>query len=109
MSADKSHIFAHYWRILGDGTPITPEYNFDAHMGRKHRFDWAFVDDRIGVEVDGGQWAAGGGRHAKDSDREKMNIAAELGWLVFRFSPDMLEKDPTACIEQVKRALVNQR
>ncbi len=119
MSEDKKEIFAGYWRVLGDGTTITPEYEFAANVhyidkagrrrSRGYLFDWAFVDDRIAVEVDGGQHAPGGGRHAKDTDRAKMNTAAELGWFVFHYSPDMLKRDPASCVEQVIRALRNQR
>jgi very-short-patch-repair endonuclease len=106
---DKSYLFAHAWQMLAPDMPTpTAEYNFDHYVGRRHRFDWAFIDLRIGVEVDGGQFAKFGGRHAGDGDREKLNIAAELGWLVFRFSTQMLENDPLGCVEQVKRAINNQ-
>lgn len=106
MSKDKSFLFAHAWRILAPDLPaLTPEYNFDKVLGRKHRFDFAHVSSRIGVEVDGGQFAPGGGRHATDADREKLNIAASLRWLVFRFSPKQLETDPQSCVDMVRMAI----
>lgn len=107
---DKAQLFADYWRLLAaDFAMPTPEHNFDKAMGRKHRFDWAFIPERIAVEVDGGQWAKFGGRHATDTDREKLNIAASLRWLVFRFSPQQLKRDPAGCVEMVKRAIVDSR
>lgn len=107
---DKANLFAEAWQQFSGGmsAPVA-EYGFDKFAGRRHRFDWAFIDERIGIEVDGGQWMTLGGRHARDSDREKMNLAAEMGWLVFRFSTDMLRRDPAGCVEQVVRAINNQR
>jgi very-short-patch-repair endonuclease len=82
-----------------------PEYNFDAEIGRRHLFDYALPAYRVAVEVDGGAWLPHGGRHASDTDREKLNIAASLGWLVFRFSPAMLNRDPWQCVTLVCDAL----
>ena len=102
--ADKAALFLHYWTIVvGTDERVpqpTPEYQF--HPARKWRLDWAWPDVKVGLEVDGGVWMPGGGRHAKDDDREKTNaLAAAAGWLVFHFSPQMLENDPTACVMQV--------
>lgn len=103
---DKAPIFDYYWRMFApEFERPEPEYPFSKVIGRKHRFDWAFPDFRVAVEVDGGQWSLHGGRHAGDADREKLNIAASLRWLVFRFSPDQLKRDPEACIDLVKRAI----
>ena len=102
--ADKADLFLHFWRIVA-GTDKrvpqpTPEYRFDPE--RKWRLDWAWPEPiKVGVEVDGGVFAPGGGRHAKDADREKTNALAAAGWLVFRFSPQMLENDPTYCVMMV--------
>lgn len=108
---DKAKVFEYYWNIfaLTQGTPISEpwvrEHNFDAAWKRNHRFDFARPDKMIAVEVDGGQFAAGGGRHNTDTDREKLNIAAALGWRVFRFSVQQLEKDPGGCVDLVAGAL----
>ncbi len=65
------------------------------------------------MEFDGGQWKPGGGRHARASDREKLNMAALLGWRVLCFSSEMLHADPVSCIAQVVAllagAVVDQR
>jgi very-short-patch-repair endonuclease len=103
---DKAYLFLQYWRMVAPGQVLPiPEYYFDLALGRKHRFDWAFPEYRIGVEIDGGGWAPHGGRHAGDGDREKLNIAASLRWLVFRFSPVMINRKPTECINMVLNAI----
>ena len=86
---------------------MTPEYGFSKVVGRRHRFDWADIDARIAVEIDGGQFAPGGGRHASDADREKLNIAASLRWLVCRFSPQQWERNPAECVAMVRKAVLD--
>lgn len=79
------------------------EYVF--HPSRKWRFDLAFPAALLAIEIDGGQWLAGGGRHNRDSDREKLNQAAAQGWRVLRFSGAMIRRDPAGCIELTREAL----
>lgn len=103
-NTDKAEIFAALWKYEAAvfDAPVR-EYRF--HPRRKWRFDFAFVAQRVAVEVDGGQWAAGGGRHNTDDDREKMNAAAAMGWRVLHFSPRMLKRKPNDCIQRVIEAL----
>lgn len=72
---------------------------------RKFRADFAHPGSRVLIEVDGGQWAARGGRHNQDSDREKLNLAAVGGWRVLRFSSEMLASDPFGVIETIRAAV----
>jgi very-short-patch-repair endonuclease len=62
------------------------------HPPRKWRFDLAFPEHRIAVEVDGGTF--GYGRHVRpagyEKDCEKLNQAALDGWTVLRFTRDMV-------------------
>lgn len=67
------------------GLPLpVREYRF--HPVRRWRFDLAWPDRAMAVEVDGGVWI--GGRHNTGSgmtkDHEKMAEAMCLGWLVLR-------------------------
>ena len=68
------------------------EYQFAKSIGRRWRFDFAYVDCKWGIEVDGGVYS--GGRHTRGSgftkDCEKMNSAAILGWRVLRFTGAMV-------------------
>jgi len=105
---DKAELFASCWRMLappGLQDVWQTEYKFALAWRRKFRFDFANPARKIAVEIDGGQWQARGGRHARDTDREKMNIAAALGWRVFHFSPDMLGDNPLGCVSLVVECL----
>lgn len=59
---------------------------------RRWRFDLAWPERRIAVEVEGGTWS--GGRHVRGGgyrrDVDKYNEAARLGWAVFRVTADMV-------------------
>lgn len=72
------------------GAELVREYLF--HPTRKWRFDYALPALRIAVECDGGVWT--GGRHVSPQgyvkDMEKFNAAAELGWVVLKFTPQQL-------------------
>lgn len=76
------------WGGLNGG--LETEYRFDAD--RKWRFDFAWPERFISVEVEGGTWS--GGRHTRGSgfeqDCEKYNRASQLGWRVFRFTGAMV-------------------
>lgn len=69
------------------------------------RFDYAWPALKVAVEFDGGQWVAHGGRHNRDSDREKLNAAGALGWRVLQFSNQQWERNSEGCIRIIKQAL----
>ena len=62
------------------------------HPKRRWRFDIAWPEYKIAVEIDGGVWTSG--RHTRGSgyvkDMEKFNWAAKLGWRVFKFTPQQV-------------------
>jgi very-short-patch-repair endonuclease len=68
------------------------EYRFDQR--RKWRFDFAWPEQRVACEVEGGTWA--NGRHTRGSgferDCQKYNAAALAGWRVLRFTGGMVER-----------------
>lgn len=79
-------------RILGlHGVP-RPEVEHRFHESRRWRFDFAWPDHLIALEVEGGTW--NNGRHTRgkafEGDCEKYNAAAILGWRVFRVTTDMV-------------------
>jgi very-short-patch-repair endonuclease len=88
------------------GVDLETEYRF--HEKRKWRFDYALVEQRIAIEVEGGVWT--GGRHTRGAgflkDVEKYNEAAVRGWMVIRVTPDQL--NGFTAVEWLERAL-NQR
>ncbi len=78
------------------------EYRF---CDRRWRMDFAWRPQMVYVEIDGGQWMAGGGRHNTDADRDKCNTAAALGWRGLHFSHRQLAEEPDRCVELVRLAL----
>ena len=107
---DKAHLFLWAWNLACAGRSLpAPEPEYVFAPPRKWRFDWAWPFEGgggVAVEVDGNAWRVrGGGRHGTDKDKEKGNRSAQLGWLVFHFSPEMLTADPLHCAEQVAEAV----
>ncbi len=55
---------------------------------RKWRFDFAFIEEKIAIEVEGGIWKGAAGGHTSGAgytkDCEKYNTALVLGWKVLR-------------------------
>jgi very-short-patch-repair endonuclease len=90
--------------MRADGIP-TPVREYMFARPRQWRADFAWVKERILVEVEGGVWSQG--RHLTGSgytkDCKKYNTASILGWTVLRFTPDMIY-DGTA-ISMLKWAL----
>jgi len=85
----------------------TPEFHFAESIGRHWRFDWAFVPQFIALEVEGGVFLKGGGRHNRGAgyaaDLEKYSRAAVMGWRILRVVPSKLAKPET--IEMIREAL----
>jgi len=86
------------------GIPV-PVLEHRFHPTRKWRFDYAWPDHHVALEVEGAIWRRG--RHTRGSgfvkDMEKYNAAAILGWRVIRCTPDSLNTGRT--IELVKNTL----
>lgn len=84
--------------------PCEPEYRFCKE--RKWRADFAFVNEKILLEIEGGVFTRG--RHLRPTgflaDCEKYNKAAVLGWRVLRVQPKDLLMPET--IEMLKEILL---
>lgn len=74
---------------VGLGEPVT-EYRFSPP--RRWRFDYAWPPLMLAVEFEGGAYSSG--RHVRgrgfESDAEKYNEAALLGWRVLRYTTGMV-------------------
>ena len=66
---------------------VTPEYRFDDT--RKWRIDYAIIDHKIAIEVEGGVFTQG--RHTRGAgfvnDMEKYNALTVQGWRLIRVQP----------------------
>lgn len=59
---------------------------------RRWRFDFAHLDSRVAIEIEGGTWTNGAhsrGKHFAE-DCEKYNAAVRSGWRVFRLTGEMI-------------------
>jgi hypothetical protein len=86
---DRAEVFLRALEVRGLPRPER-EHKFDAK--RRWRFDYAWPERMIALEVEGGVWTAG--RHTRGAgfikDMEKYNRAAVLGWRLLRVTPDKL-------------------
>lgn len=84
-----------------------PEHRFAPP--RLWRFDFAWPNLKLALEVEGGHWS--GGRHVRgkgfEGDMEKYNEAALAGWLVIRVSTKQVTKSEEA-LNLVRRAIHRQ-
>ena len=103
---DTINTFEFYLRATGNPLP-EPETEFRFHPKRRWRFDLAWPEQQVAVELDGGVW--GRGRHVRakgfEADHEKINAAIERGWVVLRYTPSMLSNNPGQVMSQIKRVL----
>jgi very-short-patch-repair endonuclease len=71
-----------------------PEQEVRFHPKRRWRFDLAWPEIKLAVEVEGGVWT--NGRHSRGKgfteDCVKYNSAVELGWRVLRFTTEQVEQ-----------------
>ena len=90
-----------FWLLFNIPTP-EKEYRF--HSERKWRFDFAWAERKIAVEVEGGIWIGGGHNRPVffEKDMEKYNLATVEGWRVLRYSPQTLRKTPWKLIKDVR-------
>lgn len=103
MAKSYLELLLHADLLAHDLPPDAEEYRFAPP--RRFRADFAYLDARILVEVEGATYA--NGRHNRgggyESDCIKYNLAALLGWRVLRFTRAMIESGEAT--ETIKRAL----
>ena len=86
------------------GLPMpTQEYRFAAP--RRWRWDFAWPDRKVALEVNGGVWIRGKHSRGKGqvNDFAKWSEGAAQGWLVLHTTPALLES--TTVYSQLRRAL----
>jgi very-short-patch-repair endonuclease len=84
-------IFKQHLMAVGLKSKFLCEYEF--HDERMWRFDFAWPDKMLAIEVEGGT-KYGNSRHSYgkgfDDDALKYNTASAMGWTLFRFSAHMI-------------------
>ena len=80
------------WQVRVAGLPA-PEREYRFSERRRFRFDFAWPDHKVALEVDGGEWV--NGRHVRGAgvrrDAEKQCLAAVEGWRVLRANGSMVD------------------
>ena len=78
-------------QLLAYRLPL-PTAEFRFHPVRKWRFDFAWIEQRVALEIEGGIYVRG--RHSRgagyEKDLEKYAHAMVDGWMVLRVSPGQL-------------------
>ncbi len=86
--------FLSLWRVA-QGPPLEREVQF--HPSRRWRADFAHLESRTLIEIEGGIFLRGGGRHNRGAgyakDAEKYLEALFAGWTVIRLTEKQLEID----------------
>ena len=86
--------FLFLWRVA-QGPPLEREIRF--HPERKWRADFAHTESRTLIEIEGGIFQHGAGRHNRGAgyakDAEKYLEAVLAGWTVIRLTEKQLELD----------------
>ena len=82
-----------------------PEREVRFHPTRRWRWDYALMERKIAIEVNGDIWAYRtkgriGGHQGRGQlrDFEKMNQGQILGWMVLQFTPDQFKTGEAAIV-----------
>ena len=104
--SDLEEGFFSLWIVLFPKLP-EPVREHRFHAVRKWRFDFAWPDQMLAVELEG--MAYGGGRHQRrvgfTKDAEKYREAVKAGWRVLRYTSDELRERPIQIVEEVATIL----
>jgi very-short-patch-repair endonuclease len=91
------------WRTV-DGPALEPEFRF--HPTRKWRADYAHIESRTLIELEGGVWV--GGRHTRAAgfvaDAEKYLEATLSGWRVVRLVDSQLTLETVGRVAAMVRS-----
>lgn len=99
-----------YFQLRAARLAVGLELEYRFHPTRRWRFDFAWPDYKLAVEIDGGTWSSG--RHTRgvgyEADCEKQAEAAIAGWRVIHFTGGMVNDGRalalvTRAIEQENR------
>jgi very-short-patch-repair endonuclease len=81
-----------FMQMLKNARLAEPLMEYYFHPERQWRFDFAWPERKVALEVDGGIWTQG--RHTRGkgwlNDTEKLNAAASMGWRMLRCTPQQL-------------------
>lgn len=98
--ADRSKLVNQFLVMVRLAQLPTPVLEHRFHATRRWRFDVAWPEHRVAVELQGGVHA--GGRHTRGAgyinDCDKLNAAQVAGWRLIYLTGDHLEKRGLECL-----------
>lgn len=81
--------------IEREGIPNHYEIEHKFHKTRRWRFDFAWINERVALEVEGGIWKGKAGAHTSGkgytANCEKYNTAVCEGWKVLRVTASQIK------------------
>lgn len=109
--SDLERTVLYYLRVLAPELPLPRCHENGGEItpikGRRFHFDFAWPDEKIAIEAQGGIFMGKsghtGGKNMED-DYEKNNLCVADGWRVFYVTTGILKRNPDAFIEQLKKA-----
>jgi hypothetical protein len=87
-----------------------PQRNYRFHPMRRFEIDWAWPEQKVGVEIQGGIWIPGGkGAHSRPMnivrDMTKHNLLLDAGWRVWHYTPkEVIDGIAIEHIDKILRA-----
>jgi DNA-binding CsgD family transcriptional regulator len=134
LGSDLERAFDTQFRVLADDLP-PPRADYQFEPTRNWRFDRAWPEHKVAVELEGGAYGqrvvchncgsvvramttGGPGREVRAAgwhghysrfvaDREKYNAAALKGWIVLRFVNEDVLTDPFKMVETIRQGLAS--
>ncbi len=106
--------FYRAWKVSFPDLP-KPVRQYKFHSKRKWRFDFAWPEFKIAVEIQGGSFTFGGHNRgfSQSRDFEKHNAATILGWKVLYFNTKMINLVDTGmvynCVETTAELLLGEQ
>lgn len=101
--------FASLWESYFPKIKLIKEYKF--YPGRRYRWDFAAIESKVAIDIQGGIWSRGKMGHNSGSginkDCEKFCLAASTGWLVFSLTDKMIELQWLEAIAQTIKNRAN--
>ena len=101
---DSKNLTPIFFALLDSHGVPRPECEYKFLKDRRFRMDYAWIEDKVFLEVEGGVWVGG---HTRPSvfvkNLEKYNLAAMNGWRLLRVEPKQLLTNAT--ILMIKAAL----
>ena len=107
--------FLNLWKICADITGKLPEpvREFLFNPERKWRYDFAFENEKLCIDLEGGMFLKGRTGHSSSTginrDILKGNSAVLLGYRVLRYSAKDLNERPRQVIEEIVSLLKKQQ